>query len=177
MRNDEAADNALVEAWPSTVAAQERLQMSLDAGLLQRLSTAATIKVDDLPRELRCEGFQAMVDHAHRASMKAVDRVLWPLLTQVLILERIATFQQREMAAKKLKGVERPPMSVVFNAIFETVSRVADPSSASAHFVAAHALNVLGPRICPAPAGCEGTMLMNSSTPGRVGQLGSLGVF
>ena len=35
-------------------------------------------------------------------------------------------------------------------------------------FVAALALNVLGSTICPAPSGWEGTMLMNSFTPGHV---------
>lgn len=164
IRSDERAASKLLEAWASTLAAHERLTMAIDAGLLHRLSDSAALHDEDYVHIACGSGFQHVAQEAHKVGVRATDRALWPLLEQVLVLERLAKFQEAEMATKKLVGVSRKPITPVLDALFKVATAVADPTTRLGRSTAAKALNLVGPIVCPAPADCVGMLLMNSSS-------------
>merc|ERR1719330_2120763 len=66
LHSDEGAASALLEAWAATVAAQERLQMSVDSGLLERFSDSAAVWDKDA-RGIDCsQGLLQVARDAHR---------------------------------------------------------------------------------------------------------------
>lgn len=164
---DERTSHALLEAWAAIVAAQERVQMAVSSGLLQRLSMSSTVQEQDAAG-LSCGSMQIVAEKAHKIGVRAVDRALWPLLEQLLVLEQLAKYQRQELTAKKLPGVEPMPLGPVLDSLYEVAKESADPQALGGRLIAARALDVLGATICPAPAGCTGMWLRNATIPGRI---------
>jgi len=166
LRVEDHAADALLESWASTVAAQERLQIAVDFGLPGRIAASAVLQDEDAA-SLPCQGGMALLaERAHQVGTRSVDRALWPLLEQVLLLERFADLQQREMVAKGLRGVERLPVTPTLSSLYAVAAAAADPKQLSGRALAARTLDTLGPKACPAPAGCQGMLLIND-THGR----------
>jgi len=165
--NDERASYALLEAWAAIVAAHERVHMAVSSGLFQRLSQSSTVQEQDAAG-LSCEGMQVVAEKAHKLGVHAVDRALWPLLEQLLVLEQLAKYQRHELTAKQLPSVSAMPLAPVLDSLYEVAKEAADPQAPGGRLIAARALDVLGATACPAPAGCTGMWLRNASTPGRI---------
>jgi len=162
VRAEERADDALLEAWAATVAAQERLMMSVQQGLVSRVVEATPVDPTDA-RNLHCERLSSFASKAHKAAVKSVDRSLWPLVEQLTALEWIARYQDQQLSSKRLQKVARVPVDGAVAALYQAAAGAANPEDPSGRALAANALDTLGPLACPAPTSCNGMRVANAS--------------
>jgi len=163
-RLEDQAISDLLRAWAATVAAQERLGLAVQQGLVETL--ANTVVLDsEVGLTVSCEDLQQVAEAAHGAAVEALDKALWPLLEQVLALERLANLQERELESKSVSRVERLPVNSSILALHAAARDGANPQSPAGRRLAARALDALGPVTCAAPAACRhgGMLLANSS--------------
>lgn len=102
MRLEEAAGSTLLEAWASTVAAQERMRMLFDGGLVQKMAGASVQAFVRMSPS--CNATLDLL-RAHQHVSSAVDTILWHVSEHVLALENLANFQEAELKLTKLEGV------------------------------------------------------------------------
>jgi len=157
----EHADEQLLEAWGATGAAHERLQVATTQGLVERVAETAAIEA---PYEvLPCGDLQAVATRVHKAAVDAVDKALWPIAEQVVTLERIRMYQDEQMRKRRLQA---PPVLSSRNTaetLFAVCAASESPQTQEGRSLAARALDGLGLRACPAPQGCAGMLLRNTS--------------
>eukprot|EP00438_Fugacium_kawagutii_P009471 Skav204844 [mRNA] locus=scaffold1883:39376:43985:- [translate_table: standard] len=119
-----------------------------------------------------CPSFEALIQVAHHHGVQAMDAALSNVLTQVLSLEAITTYQKKD---REIRGV-----TTTSNAVPGTMLALhqlaADATGGNtALFVAARALDVVGPSLCPAPGRCDSratVLKMNTTGEGKEGRGG-----
>lgn len=159
------AGSVLLDAWGSTHEAHELLETAASQGLLHDMAEMASVSMPDVDH---CMPFVSLLRIAHFQGVKAVDKALSPVLTQILVLDAIGRYQEREMKRLNLEVVQkRRSVSSIMELVGGIAHGVAKPGPASMKLVA-RSLNLIGSQICPAPAGCAG-MLLNVSQNSSLG--------
>eukprot|EP00438_Fugacium_kawagutii_P013105 Skav213406 [mRNA] locus=scaffold797:702658:711101:- [translate_table: standard] len=151
--------SVLLDAWGSTQEAHELLETAASQGLLQDMADMATVPT---PEVKECLGLVSLLRISHYQGVKAIDKALSPVLVQVLVLDVISRYQEREIKRMDLQvGQKRQSVRIFMEQLGGIAKRVARPGPEGLK-LAARAMNLFGSQICPAPAGCEG-MLLNMS--------------
>lgn len=159
------AGSVLLEAWGSTQEAHELLETAASQGLLHDMAEMASVSMPDVDH---CMPFVRLLRIAHFQGVKAVDKALSPVLTQILVLDAIGRYQEREMKRLNLEVVQkRRSVSSIMELLGGIAHGVATPGPESLKLTA-RSLNLIGSQICPAPAGCAG-MLLNVSQNSSLG--------
>lgn len=166
IRLQDQVGTALLEAWASTSAANEILETFTNQGLLQDIAAAAAIHPE--PTRSPCPAFESLVQVAYRHGVQATDAVLSNVLTQVLVLHAIGTYQKKELKRMKLEVTGGTASSAGVSQAMLALHAVASNAAlgTEALHVTARALDVVGPALCPAPenGACAGTILKANST-------------
>ena len=143
----------------------ELLETAASQGLLHDMAEMASVSMPDVDH---CMPFVSLLRIAHFQGVKAVDKALSSVLTQILVLDAIGRYQEREMKRLNLEVVQkRRSVSSIMELVGGIAHGVAKPGPASMRLVA-RSLNLIGSQICPAPAGCAG-MLLNVSQNSSLG--------
>jgi hypothetical protein len=163
-RLDEKAGDSLLEAWASTVAAQERLLLAVDQGLVAKMAASTSLDdVDISSAQPACGNVSSVAFTAHELAVRAVDKALWPVTEQIIALTKLGKYQQEEMTRRKLRGVAPFPLDRAIVAIQKAARDAADTSKDSGRQLVARALDHLGAQLCPATNGCKGMLMVNAS--------------
>ena len=162
VRLNDDTGSVLLEAWGSTQEAHELLETATSQGLLQDMADMASISV---PEVSHCVPFASLLRIAHFQGVKAIDKALSPVMMQLLVLDAIGRYQEKEMKRLNLEVVQkRRSVTSIMELLGGITKRVAQPGPESLK-LAARAMQLFGSEICPAPAGCAG-MVVNISTSG-----------
>eukprot|EP00438_Fugacium_kawagutii_P013110 Skav213411 [mRNA] locus=scaffold797:759290:764843:- [translate_table: standard] len=159
VRLSDESGSVLLDAWGSTQEAHELLETAAAQGLLQDMADMASVPT---PEVKECLGLVSLVRISHYQGVKAIDKALSPVLAQVLVLDVISRYQEREIKRMDLEvSQKRRSVRSFMEQLGGIAKRVARPGPEGLK-LAARAMNLFGSQICPAPAGCEG-MLLNMS--------------
>jgi len=160
-RAEEFSDGQLLQAWAATAAALERLQLSVDQGLLDK--TVTVVKVHPPEDNLRCGDFQQAANRVYVEALKNVEIAFAPLTAQMLTIQVMLDYQQGQMRKRNLKGVSYMPLKPIAQRLASLLTVCGDPSTPEGRSLAVRALDGVGAAACPAPAGCRGMRVLNGT--------------
>ncbi|CAE7378765.1 NEK5 [Symbiodinium natans] len=151
-RAEERANVALQEAWSATLTAAERLRIAFkEEGILHHLIRGAVLDDESVERLEGCEDqFHQIGQSLFSHAVQVVNRVVQPLLMQLITFEALQGYQEEELKSRGLRYLPSPPHLGLRALKTELVAAV-DPSTPAGRALATRAMNVLGKRICPSP--------------------------
>ena len=135
--------------------AEERLDIAKDEGFVSRLVHGILDESFGHDFEKRgCENsFWELSQQLYGHAVEVVNTALRPLMMQLISFQALQAFQEQEL---RLKGLEYLQPSVTFGLkeLKQELLKLNDPGQPEGRELAMRSLNLLGKRVCPAPAGC-----------------------
>eukprot|EP00928_Gymnodinium_smaydae_P021336 TRINITY_DN1830_c0_g1_i3.p1 TRINITY_DN1830_c0_g1~~TRINITY_DN1830_c0_g1_i3.p1 ORF type:complete len:2089 (+),score=368.20 TRINITY_DN1830_c0_g1_i3:493-6267(+) len=144
---EDAATDALLQAWAASLAAEEHLGALLQQGLVDHLLETALEEA--LNTNTPCGSTAEVAQELHSRAAAATDLVLLPVVRHLAAFAAVARQQQAHLRAEKVPAPKRHGLAAIFAALKSLAADGARPTGRVAEKQVAQAME-LGVRACDA---------------------------